>query len=109
LRSGGQVFAAGWLVSSQYADNWLCMQMNYDLAQAVKAQAISLSGLQRDLATVAKLIAYPGDNSSLAPPLQSLATNHEWVTQMLRQGDAQVFKKYSGDEVADEARSPGRD
>ena len=32
------MFDAGWLVSSQYADNWLCMQMNYDLAQAVKAQ-----------------------------------------------------------------------
>jgi hypothetical protein len=26
----------------------------------------------------------------------------EWVTQLLRQGDAKVFKKYSHDEAANE-------
>jgi hypothetical protein len=28
----------------------------------------------------------------------------EWVTQLLRQGDARVFKKYSQIEIADETR-----
>jgi hypothetical protein len=31
----------------------------------------------------------------------------EWVTQLLRQGDAKVFKKVFPDETADEARGSG--
>jgi hypothetical protein len=31
----------------------------------------------------------------------------EWVTQLLRQGDAKVFKKYSQMKVADETRGTG--
>ena len=32
----------------------------------------------------------------------------EWVTQMLRQSDAQVFKKYSQMKLQDEVRSSGK-
>jgi Nucleotidyl transferase AbiEii toxin, Type IV TA system len=45
--------------------------------------------------------------STYATRLSAGGVADEWVTQMLRQGDAQVFKKVFADETADEARSSG--
>ena len=41
--------------------------------------------------------------STYATRLSAGGVADEWVTDMLRQSDAQVFKKYSQNEVADEA------
>jgi len=43
--------------------------------------------------------------STYATRLSAGGVADEWVTQMLRQSDAQVFKKYSQMKTADEARS----
>jgi integrase len=43
--------------------------------------------------------------STYATRLSAGGVADEWVKQLLRQGDAKVFKKYSQMEVADEARS----
>jgi len=44
--------------------------------------------------------------STYATRLSAGGVADEWVTQMLRQGDAQVFKVFP-DEIADAARSLG--
>jgi integrase len=47
--------------------------------------------------------------STYATRLRAGGVADEWVTQMLRQGDAKVFKKYAQMKIADEARGPGKD
>jgi integrase len=42
--------------------------------------------------------------STYATRLSAGGVADEWVTQLLRQGHAEVFKKYSQDETADEVR-----
>ena len=46
--------------------------------------------------------------STYATRLSAGGVADEWVTQMLRQSDAQVFKKIFANEVADDARSSGQ-
>jgi len=44
--------------------------------------------------------------STYATRLSAGGVADEWVTQLLRQGDAKVFKKYSQMKLQNEARSP---
>jgi hypothetical protein len=50
-----------------------------------------------------EIVATTCERSTYATRLSAGGVADEWVTQLLRQGDAKVFKKYSQMQTADEA------